>query len=193
MRKAVLLILFIAGCASSGGRVYDDPVYGAAVRLMGSTQEEVVLNLGAPHGQRKVQTLDILSYCYGCRDVVTGSGRSVRLYGVDFASHEASVAARYDKILHCYFKANSMVRFEMLYGDGTRVVVDSNDEKNKRPTVEPDFIPASIEDLRRDVYGQVIKEMSRKDIERALDGVSRSVARQLTVEEVRKLREYSSP
>ncbi|HPV96736.1 MAG: hypothetical protein QM472_02780 [Spirochaetota bacterium] len=192
MKRAVLLILLVLGCASVG-RVNDDPVYGAAVRLMGSSQEEVVLNLGAPHGQRKVQTLDILSYCYGCRDVVTGSGRSVRLYGVDFASHEASVAARYDKILHCYFKANSMVRFEMLYGDGTRLVVDRNDEKNKRPTVEPDFVPASVEDLRRDVYGQAIKEMSREDIERALDGVSRSVARQLTIEDIRKLREYGSP
>jgi len=86
-----------------------------------------------------------------------------------------------------------MVRFEMLYGDGTRLVVDRNDEKNKRPTVEPDFVPASVEDLRRDVYGQAIKEMSREDIERALDGVSRSVARQLTIEDIRKLREYGSP
>ena len=192
MKRAVLLILLVLGCAS-GGRVNDDPVYGAAVRLMGSTQEEVVLYLGAPYSQRKVQTLDILSYCYGCRDVVTGSGRTVKLHGVDFASHKANVVAKYDKMLHCFFKANEMVRFEMLYGDGTRVVVDRNDEKNKRPTVEPYFIPASVEDLRRDVYGQVIKEMSRKDIERALDGVSRSVARQLTIEDVRKLRDYGSP
>ena len=46
MKRAVLLILLVFGCAS-GGRVNDDPVYGCSGSIdEGSTQEEVVLYLG---------------------------------------------------------------------------------------------------------------------------------------------------